>query len=124
MESGSPVNSHSQAADQSIPEPRSRSSGSAYRHFVVGHFGTAPLLLDPFAGGRTVDADIARDPVRPWRVHEIAMRMPNNLVAAYQRHGDLDNATHGASRRRALPADRSLRTTLQAELPALQARLN
>lgn len=94
-------------------------------HFVVGHFGTdPPLLLDPFAGGRTVDADIARDPVRPWQVHEIAMRMLNNLVAAYQRRGDLDNAIHAASRRLALPADRSLRTTLQAELRALQARLN
>jgi regulator of sirC expression with transglutaminase-like and TPR domain len=94
-------------------------------HFVVGHFGTdPPLLLDPFAAGRIVEADVAQDFIRPWQAHEIAMRMLNNLLAAYHRRGDLGAAIRAANMRLALPADRSLRDTLQAELRALQARLN
>jgi regulator of sirC expression with transglutaminase-like and TPR domain len=94
-------------------------------HFVVGHFGTdPPLLLDPFAGGQTVDANIAHDLVRPWRAHEITMRMLNNLVAAYQRRGDLAAAIRAACMRLTLSAEGLSRDTLQAELRALQARLN
>jgi hypothetical protein len=62
-------------------------------HFVVGHFDTdPPLLLDPFAGGRPIDGDLAPGLARRWRAHEIAMRMLNNLVAAYDRRGDLSCA--------------------------------
>ena len=94
-------------------------------HFVVGHFGAdPPLLMDPFAAGRTVDADVPRDLVRPWRAHEIAMRMLNNLLAAYSRRGDLGAAIHAARMRLMLPAEDSLRAAVQAELRALQARLN
>jgi regulator of sirC expression with transglutaminase-like and TPR domain len=94
-------------------------------HFVVGHFGTdPPLLIDPFAGGGAVEADVARVPVRPWRAPEIAMRMLNNLIAAHQRRGDLSAAIRAPTMRLALPADRSLRDALQAELRAIQARLN
>jgi regulator of sirC expression with transglutaminase-like and TPR domain len=94
-------------------------------HFVVGHFGTdPPLLLDPFAAGRTIDAKIPQDLMRPWRPHEIAMRMLNNLLAAYQRRGDVGAAIRAASMRLTLPAEGSHRATLQAELRALQARLN
>jgi regulator of sirC expression with transglutaminase-like and TPR domain len=94
-------------------------------HFVVGHFGAdPPLLFDPFSGGATVEADVAPVLVRPWRPAEIAMRMLNNLVAAYQRRGDVDAAIRAASMRLALPAEASLRDTLQAELRAIQARLN
>jgi hypothetical protein len=36
-------------------------------HFVVGQFGTdPPLLLDPFAASRTVEADVAQELIRPW----------------------------------------------------------
>jgi regulator of sirC expression with transglutaminase-like and TPR domain len=81
-------------------------------HFVVGHFGAnPPLLFDPFAGGGAVEAGVAQVFVRPWRATEIAMRMLNNLVAAYQRRGDLDAGLRAASMRR-------------AELRAIQARLN
>ncbi|MGO9751478.1 MAG: transglutaminase family protein [Solirubrobacteraceae bacterium] len=94
-------------------------------HFVVAHFGTdPPLLLDPFAGGRTVRADVALDLIRPWRADEIAMRMLNNLAATYQRRGDLGAALRAASMRLALPADEPLRNILREELRALQARLN
>jgi regulator of sirC expression with transglutaminase-like and TPR domain len=94
-------------------------------HFVIGHFGAdPPLLFDPFAGGGAVEADVAQVLVRPWRAPEIAMRMLNNLVAAYQRRGDLGAAIRAASMRLTLPAERSLRDALQAELRAIQARLN
>ena len=94
-------------------------------HFVVGHFGTdPPLLLDPFAGGCAVDAEIPQQLVRRWQPHEIAMRMLNNLVAAYRRRGDLGQAIRAAGMRLTLAAEGSLRDILQTELRALQAQLN
>lgn len=95
-------------------------------HFVVGHFGTdPPALLDPFGGGATITTDAAPELVRPWVAREIAMRMLNNLVATYQRRGDLGRALHAAAMRMALPiAEPQLRDLLEAELRALQARLN
>lgn len=94
-------------------------------HFVVGHFGAdPPLLLDPFAGGRTIPSDGAQVPLRPWRAPEIAMRMLNNLVATYQRCGDLSAAIRAGKMRLELPADASLHEALEAELQAMQARLN
>ena len=94
-------------------------------HFVVGHFGVAPpLLLDPFAGGQVVEGDVTREGLRPWSGHEIALRMLNNLVAAYQRRADLAAAIRGAELRLALPVQAPLRANLEAELLALRARLN
>jgi regulator of sirC expression with transglutaminase-like and TPR domain len=95
-------------------------------HFVVGHFAAAPpLLLDPFTGGATVTSAAAGELVRPWNAQEIAMRMLNNLVAAYQRRGDLGNALHAAAMRLALPVEEpELQEVLKAELRAIQARLN
>jgi len=94
-------------------------------HFVVGHFGSdPPILLDPFAGGSLVTTDAPRDVVRPWRADEIAMRILNNLVAAYGRRGDVGAAIHAARLRLALPAGVSHRDVLQAELRAIEARLN
>jgi regulator of sirC expression with transglutaminase-like and TPR domain len=96
-------------------------------HFVVGHFGAdPPVLLDPFAGGATVTTGAAAEEfVRPWSAHEIAMRMLNNLVASYQRRGDLGRALHAATMRMALPiAEPQLRDALKTELRALQSRLN
>jgi regulator of sirC expression with transglutaminase-like and TPR domain len=96
-------------------------------HFVVGHFGAdPPLLLDPFAGGVTVSADGAGTALlRPWSTHEIAMRMLNNLVAAYDRRGDLTGALRAATMRLTLPiTEPRLHETLKSELRAIQARLN
>jgi len=95
-------------------------------HFVVGHFGAdPPVLLDPFTGGATVTTDAAQELIRPWDAREIAMRMLNNLAAAYQRRGDLARALHAATMRMALPvAEPHLQDVLAAELRALQARLN
>ena len=52
------------------------------------------------------------------------MRMLNNLLAAYSRRGDLGAAIRAARMRLMLPAEDSLRAAVEAELRALQARLN
>ena len=94
-------------------------------HFVVAHFGSdPPLLLDPFNGGRVLDERLPDEHLRPWRPHEIAMRMLNNLIGAYRRRGNLTYAIRAAQMRLSLPAESSLRTALKAELRALEARLN
>ena len=94
-------------------------------HFVVGHLGAdPPLLLDPFDGGRAIEEPVAPGHLRPWTAHDIAMRMLNNLVATYQRRGDVAAAIRAAGMRLALPSEESLRPILEAELRAMQARLN
>jgi len=94
-------------------------------HFVVGHLGgDGPVLIDPFAGGETIETDVASELVRPWTAREIAMRMLNNLMASYQRRGDLGAAIRAADMRLALATEERQREALRAELRALQARLN
>jgi regulator of sirC expression with transglutaminase-like and TPR domain len=94
-------------------------------HFVVGHFGAdAPMLLDPFDGGREISAAAAIGALRPWLPDEIAMRMLNNLVSSYAKRGDLAHAIRAAELRLLLPAPDALRSTLATELRTLQARLN
>jgi len=94
-------------------------------HFVVGHFGgPAPVLLDPFAGGAEVEGEPPAALVRPWGPHETALRMLNNLVASFQRRGDLARAIRAATLRLALPADAALHDALETELRAMRARLN
>jgi regulator of sirC expression with transglutaminase-like and TPR domain len=94
-------------------------------HFVAAHFGTSPpLLLDPFERGHIIDAAVDDSLLRPWRAHEIAMRMLNNLVGSYHRRANLTAAIRAASMRLSLPTEPSLTPTLHAELRALQARLN
>jgi regulator of sirC expression with transglutaminase-like and TPR domain len=94
-------------------------------HFVVGHFGTdPPVLLDPFSGGVRIDPHVPQGVVRPWHPHEIATRMLNNLVASYQRRGNLTPAIRAAQMRLMLPTDSTRLETMTAELRALQARLN
>ncbi len=94
-------------------------------HFVVGHFGAVPpLLLDPFAGGAAVREEPPAALVRPWRATDIAMRMLNNLVAAYGRRSDLGAAIRAAEMRLALPGEGPARQALELELRSLRARLN
>jgi regulator of sirC expression with transglutaminase-like and TPR domain len=96
-------------------------------HFIVGHFGAdPPVLLDPFAAGAPVSAAAAGETLlRPWGPHEIALRMLNNLVAAYDRRGDLTRALRAATMRLSLPvANSDLQDILKSELRAIQARLN
>jgi regulator of sirC expression with transglutaminase-like and TPR domain len=94
-------------------------------HYVVGQFlpGSAPVLLDPFGGGRPI---VAPDPaeVRPWPAHETALRMLNNLVGSYTRRNDLGRAIRAAEMRLELSLELDLREALAAELRGLRARLN
>jgi regulator of sirC expression with transglutaminase-like and TPR domain len=94
-------------------------------HFVVGHFGVdPPLLIDPFGGGRRVGDQIPRNRLRPWTSPEIALRMLNNLVPAFERRGDIGAAIRAAAMRLELPSAPALRETLELELRTLRARLN
>ena len=94
-------------------------------HFVVGHFGVdPPLLMDPFNGGRRVGDEVPRVRLRPWTPPEIALRMLNNLVPAFERRGDLGAAIRAATMRLELPSAPPLRETLELELRTLRARLN
>jgi regulator of sirC expression with transglutaminase-like and TPR domain len=94
-------------------------------HYVVGQFapGAAPILLDPFAGGRPIVAPNPAE-VRPWAPHETALRMLNNLVASYTRRNDLGRAIRAAEMRLELSLEPDLREALAAELRGLRARLN
>jgi regulator of sirC expression with transglutaminase-like and TPR domain len=94
-------------------------------HFVVGHFGAEPpILLDPFSRGRIVTAEARPSHVRPWRPHETALRMLNNLLQAYSLRGDIGNAILAAKLRLSLPVDEENWRSLRAELKRLQAQLN
>ena len=94
-------------------------------HFVVGHFGAdPPLLIDPFASGRPVREDVPRNRLAPWSATDIAMRMLNNLVPAFQRRGDLSAAIRAAQMRLELPAASALHESLELEVKMLRARLN
>jgi regulator of sirC expression with transglutaminase-like and TPR domain len=95
-------------------------------HYVVAHFGASPpLVLDPFGGGVRVEVTQAADRyVRPWHPHETALRMLNNLVAAYLKRVRLGDAIVAARLRLALPVPDAERVRLELELGALEARLN
>ncbi|MEA2156904.1 MAG: hypothetical protein QOE11_3044 [Solirubrobacteraceae bacterium] len=92
-------------------------------HYVVGCFArTPPVLLDPFAGGASLDVPDSEH-VRPWGAHETALRMLNNLVGSYTRRNDLGRAIRAAEMRLELGPG-SLAEAFGAELRALRARLN
>jgi regulator of sirC expression with transglutaminase-like and TPR domain len=93
-------------------------------HYVVGDLrANPPVLIDPFAGGAKVVAGSPRD-VRAWGAHETALRILNNLVAAYDRRADIGRAIHAAELRLALPLGEGRMEALRMELGALRARLN
>ena len=92
-------------------------------HFVVGHFGAAPVLLaDPFHRGRSLPGALAPTLVRPWTAQETALRMLNNLVSGYLTRHDLGSAIRAAELRLAVAGGD--REALELELRGLQARLN
>jgi len=95
-------------------------------HYVVAHFGAdPPLVYDPFAGGaRLADLEAPPELLRPWRAQETALRILNNLTAAYGKHGDLLGAIQAAELRLLLPMPVELYTQLEAELRAYRSRLN
>ena len=93
-------------------------------HYVVASFASVPpVVLDPFGGGKRIDAPPTRD-LRPWGAHETALRMLNNLVGSYTRRQDLGRAIRAAELRLELPLEGRLGEALGAELRSLRARLN
>jgi regulator of sirC expression with transglutaminase-like and TPR domain len=94
-------------------------------HFVVAHFGASPpLVLDPFGGGARVEVNAPARLVRPWSPHETALRMLNNLIAAYSKRARLGDAIVAARLRLALPLPDAERARVEQELVSLEARLN
>jgi len=94
-------------------------------HFVVAHFGASPpVVLDPFGGGTRVEVQAPPRLVRPWSPHETALRMLNNLIAAYAKRARLGDAIVAARLRLALPLPDAERARVEQELVALEARLN
>src|SRR5919199_545372 len=94
-------------------------------HFVVAHFGASPpLVLDPFGGGTRVEVQAPPRLVRPWSPHETALRMLNNLTAAYTKRGRFGDAIVAARLRLALPLPDGERERAAQELVGLEARLN
>ena len=94
-------------------------------HFVVAHFGTdPPLVYDPFAGGERIELEAPPELVRAWRPQETALRILNNLVASYGKHGELMNAIRAAELRLELPMEVETYTQLESELRSYRARLN
>lgn len=93
-------------------------------HFVVAHFGkTPPLLFDPFGGGTPLEPS-GPLPLRASDPHETVLRMLNNLVGSYLRRADLTRAIRAAELRLVVPMGEGARTTFEAELRSLRARLN
>ena len=94
-------------------------------HFVVAHFGEdPPLVYDPFAGGERIELEAPPELVRAWRPQETALRILNNLVASFGKHGDLMKAIRAAELRLELPMEVETYTELEAELRSYRARLN
>jgi regulator of sirC expression with transglutaminase-like and TPR domain len=94
-------------------------------HFVAGHFGAdPPLLLDPFGGGVRIERGVVPRGLRPWRPHETALRMLNNLEAGYRVRGDVGNAIRAAELRLLLPLEPTVRQSAELELRKLRAKLN
>jgi regulator of sirC expression with transglutaminase-like and TPR domain len=94
-------------------------------HFVVGHFGVdPPLFYDPFDGGSRIELEAPEQLIRAWRPQETALRILNNLVASFGKHGDLGNAIRAAELRLLLPMEVDSYTELEADLRSYKARLN
>jgi regulator of sirC expression with transglutaminase-like and TPR domain len=93
-------------------------------HYVVGHFGRVPpTLLDPFGAGGLLEFAGSADMV-PWRAHQTALRMLNNLVGSYQRRHDLTRAIRAAELRLEMPLADGDAAAFIAELQAIRATLN
>lgn len=93
-------------------------------HYVAGWFGDGdPILVDPFRGGAVID-----DPVpaatAPTSAHLTALRMCSNLVASYERRGDVGRMLTAARLRLDLPLDERDRRVMEFEFKRLAARTN
>ena len=94
-------------------------------HYVVGWFGDGdPVLADPFRGGALVPDAPAPDRIAPTPVPMTALRMLSNLVASYERRGDVGRALTAARLRLDLPLGERDRKVMEFEHRRLGARMN
>ena len=94
-------------------------------HYVVGWFGDGgPVLADPFRGGALVPDAPAPDRIAPTPEHMTALRMLSNLVASYERRGDVGRALTAARLRLDLPLGERDRKVMEFEHRRLGARMN
>ena len=94
-------------------------------HYVVGWFGDGdPVLADPFRGGVRVQDAPAPDRIAPTPEHMTALRMLSNLVASYERRGDVGRALTAARLRLDLPLGERDRAVMEFEQRRIGARMN
>lgn len=92
-------------------------------HYIAAVFGDgAPVPVDPFRGGVLVEG-LFGDLV-PTPAPATVLRMLSNLVAAYERRGDLARMLRAARLRLDLPLDPRDRRVMEFEVRRLGARLN
>lgn len=94
-------------------------------HFVAGWFGEGePILVDPFRGGVVLGDAVPVHAIEPTPVHLTALRMCSNLVAAYERRGDLGRMLTASRLRLELPLPERDRRVMEFEHKRLAARIN
>ena len=94
-------------------------------HYVAGWFGDGdPILVDPFRGGALIADAVAPAAAVPTSPHLTALRMCSNLVAAYERRGDIGRMLTAARLRLDLPLDERDRRVMEFEFKRLSARTN
>lgn len=93
-------------------------------HYVAGWFGDGPpVLVDPFRGGVRIE-DAPPHVVAPTSPHATALRMCSNLVAAYERRGDVGRTITAARLRLDLPLGERDRRVMEFEFKRVSARMN
>jgi len=94
-------------------------------HYVAGWFGEGdPILVDPFRGGVQITDAIPAASVAPTSPHLTALRMCSNLVASYERRGDIGRMLTAARLRLQLPLDERDRRVMEFEFKRLAAQTN
>lgn len=94
-------------------------------HYVAGWFGDGdPILVDPFRGGVLIADAIPVASVAPTSPHLTALRMCSNLVASYERRGDIGRMLTAARLRLQLPLDERDRRVMEFEFKRLAAQTN
>ncbi len=94
-------------------------------HFVAGWFGEGePILVDPFRGGVAIGDAVPVHAIEPTPVHLTALRMCSNLVASYERRGDLGRMLTASRLRLELPLPERDRRVMEFEHKRLAARIN
>ena len=94
-------------------------------HYVAGWFGDGdPILLDPFKGGVLLADPPPAGRIVQTPVHLTALRILSNLVASYERRGDVGRSLKAAQLRLELPlGDRDMKV-MEFEHRRLGARMN